>query len=93
MKVHKTVACAIAAAAALAMPGVAMARGYHRYAGSQIRVYSPRLPVHVRSYIRHDGRFVRPSTRTAPNDTKLDNWSTRGNINPYTGKVGTRSPF
>ena len=30
--------------------------------------------------------------RTAPNSTNLDNFSTIGNINPYTGKQGTITP-
>jgi hypothetical protein len=92
MKVHKNIACAIAVAAALAIPGLAMARGYHQYAQSYTRAYSARSPVHVRSYVRHDGRFVSPHVRTAPNHTKLDNWSTRGNVNPYTGGIGTKRP-
>jgi hypothetical protein len=28
--------------------------------------------------------------RSAPNGTKADNWSSKGNVNPYTGKEGTR---
>jgi len=88
MKTHKRIACAIALFAALAVPGIAMARGYHQYARNHSR-----SPVHVRNYVRHNGRFVSPYVRTAPNRTKLDNWSTRGNTNPYTGKFGTKSPF
>jgi hypothetical protein len=30
--------------------------------------------------------------QTNPNNTQFDNYGTRGNINPYTGAVGTRSP-
>jgi hypothetical protein len=30
--------------------------------------------------------------RTAPNSTNIDNYSTRGNINPYTGEAGTITP-
>jgi len=30
--------------------------------------------------------------QTNPNNTQFDNYSTRGNINPYTGQVGIRSP-
>jgi hypothetical protein len=29
---------------------------------------------------------------TNPNHTKRDNWSTKGNVNPYTGKAGTKNP-
>src|SRR5688572_31518172 len=46
--------------------------------------------VRVRGYTRKDGTYVAPHYRTAPNSTKADNWSTKGNINPYTGKEGTK---
>jgi len=46
----------------------------------------------VSGYTRHDGTHVAPSHATNPNQTKLDNWSTKGNVNPYTGKEGTRKP-
>jgi hypothetical protein len=35
---------------------------------------------------------VKAHARTAPNKTKKDNWSTIGNVNPYTGKKGTKRP-
>lgn len=47
--------------------------------------------VWVEGYYRSDGTYVQGHYRTAPNDTKADNWSTRGNINPHTGKPGTRT--
>jgi len=46
-----------------------------------------------RGYIKRDGTYVAPSRATNPNSTKIDNWSTKGNFNPYTGKVGTKAPF
>lgn len=46
--------------------------------------------VHVNGYTRKDGTYVAPHERTAPNSTKNDNWSTKGNVNPYTGKAGTK---
>lgn len=49
--------------------------------------------VHVRGYTRKDGTYVAPHDRTAPNDTKLDNWSTKGNVNPETGEPGTKDPY
>lgn len=39
------------------------------------------------------GRYVAPSHRTAPNRSKFDNYSTKGNFNPFTGRKGTSSPF
>ena len=49
--------------------------------------------VHVDGHVRKDGVYVPPHTRTAPNSTKSDNWSTKGNVNPNTGKAGTRNPY
>lgn len=43
----------------------------------------------VRGYLRNNGTYVMPYHRTAPNHTKQDNYSTKGNTNPYTGKKGT----
>ena len=49
--------------------------------------------VYVRGYYRSDGTYVQPHYRSSPNNTTLDNWSTKGNVNPYTGKLGTRDPY
>lgn len=46
----------------------------------------------VRGYTRQNGTYVQPHMRSAPNSTTLDNYSTRGNVNPYTGQAGTRDP-
>src|SRR3569623_970895 len=46
----------------------------------------------IRRYVKKSGTFVAPSHATNPNQSKLDNWSTRGNVNPHTGKVGTKDP-
>jgi hypothetical protein len=40
--------------------------------------------------VRRDGTFVAPHRRSVPNGTTRDNWSTKGNVNPYTGKKGSR---
>ncbi|MGO8969005.1 MAG: hypothetical protein ACLQDQ_05475 [Myxococcaceae bacterium] len=48
--------------------------------------------VQVRGYEKKDGTYVAPHTQTAPNATKADNYSTKGNVNPYTGKKGTKNP-
>lgn len=47
----------------------------------------------VNGYIKQDGTYVAPSYATNPNSTKLDNYSTKGNLNPYTGKEGTVDPY
>lgn len=48
--------------------------------------------VSVKGHFRKDGTYVAPHTRSSPNSTTLDNWSTKGNVNPYTGQVGTKNP-
>jgi hypothetical protein len=45
----------------------------------------------VRGYTRQDGTYVAPYVRSNPNSTSSDNYSTRGNSNPYTGERGYRS--
>jgi hypothetical protein len=48
----------------------------------------------VRGYIKPStGRYVAPHYRTSPNSYKWDNYSTKGNINPYTGKKGYGNPL
>ncbi len=44
--------------------------------------------VRVHGYYKKSGKYVAPYFRTNRNKTKLDNWSHKGNINPYTGKKG-----
>ena len=45
----------------------------------------------VRPSIRRDGSYVQSHFRTSPNHTRIDNWSTKGNVNPYTGKKGSKN--
>ena len=47
--------------------------------------------VHVRGYYRKDGTYVRSHYRSRADGNFWNNWSTKGNRNPYTGKVGTLS--
>lgn len=46
--------------------------------------------VHVRAHTTKSGRHVAAHDRTAPNRTQHDNWSAKGNVNPETGKRGTK---
>lgn len=88
-------AAIFAAVVALAWPAVAGARG-HSGGGSSHSSghHSSGGSVSVRSYTRKDGTFVHAHTRSAPDGNFSNNWSTRGNFNPYTGKAGTRtSPY
>ena len=45
--------------------------------------------VQVKTYVKKDGAVVQSHTRTSPNTTIRDNYSTKPNVNPNTGKVGT----
>lgn len=47
----------------------------------------------VKGYFRKDGTYVEPHHRSEPNSTKLDNYTTEGNYNPYTLEDGNRSPY
>ena len=42
----------------------------------------------VNGYYKDNGTFADSYVRTSPNSTNWDNYSTRGNSNPYTGSVG-----
>ena len=44
--------------------------------------------VYVKGYVRKDGTVVPGHYRSAPNSTNRDNFSTKGNVNPYTGVRG-----
>lgn len=44
----------------------------------------------VGGYTTQRGTYVQPHTQTNPNSTQIDNYGTRGNVNPYNGNVGTR---
>jgi hypothetical protein len=49
--------------------------------------------VHVRGYTTKSGTYVAPHYRSSPDSSKLNNWSTKGNVNPYTGQPGTKNPY
>ncbi len=63
-------------AAVLALPGMAQSTRSHQ----------------VKPHVRKDGTFVQPHVRTNPNQTQRDNYETQGNVNPYTGKAGKKTP-
>jgi hypothetical protein len=44
--------------------------------------------VHVRAYINSHGTYIGEHMRSAPDGNVYNNWSTKGNANPYTGKWG-----
>lgn len=63
-------------AASTALPTALLAAGSHARKG----------------YVTKKGTYVPPSRATNPNKTQRDNYSSKGNVNPYTGKEGKRTP-
>ncbi len=47
----------------------------------------------VKTHVKKKGTVVHTHRRTKPNKIKSDNYSTRGNRNPYTGKKGTKKAY
>lgn len=47
---------------------------------------------HVAGHTPKSGTYVAPHRATNPNKSKHDNWSSKGNTNPDTGKNGTKNP-
>lgn len=46
--------------------------------------------VRVRAHVTKSGQYVRAHVRSAPDGRKSNNYSTEGNVNPSTGKEGTK---
>ena len=44
----------------------------------------------VKGHVKKDGTYVQPHRATNPNNTQRDNWSSKPNVNPNTGKPGTK---
>ena len=44
---------------------------------------------YVRPYVRSDGTYVEGHMKSDANSTRSDNYSSRGNTNPYTGERGS----
>lgn len=76
-------------AACFFLSSEAFARGKDSYSSG----YSPGGSHGVGGYTRKDGTYVAPHRQTNPDSSKMNNWSTKGNVNPYTGKEGTKPPY
>ena len=62
---------------ALALAPAALAKESHRVSG----------------HVRKDGTYVAPHRATNPDSSKANNWSSKPNANPYTGKSGSVDPY
>lgn len=58
---------------------LAMALGFGAPAFASVRVHG---------YTTKRGTYVNSYTRTSPDSTRYNNYSHKGNYNPYTGKKG-----
>lgn len=47
--------------------------------------------VSVRGYTKKNGTYVAPAKRSYGDRTQRNNYTTKGNTNPYTGKSGSRN--
>ena len=54
-----------------------------------IQTVAAQNTIYVQGHTKKNGTYVQPYYKTSPNATKLDNFSTKPNLNPYTGKTGT----
>jgi hypothetical protein len=45
----------------------------------------------VNGYVKRDGTYVEGHYRQDSNSTNRDNYSTQGNVNPYSGDSGSRA--
>ena len=47
----------------------------------------------VRGHVKKDGTYVSPTRSTNPNSTRTDNYSSKPNVNPYSGREGRIDPY
>ena len=65
-------------------------RGAHSYSRASTGTGAKLSSTPVQGYIKQNGTYVLPSYRSTPDNNKDNNWSTRPNVNPYTGQIGTK---
>jgi hypothetical protein len=49
--------------------------------------------IYHRGYTTNQGTYVQPHYQTRPDGNPFNNYSTQGNVNPYTGQAGTVNPY
>ncbi|MBA3921276.1 MAG: hypothetical protein H0X31_06065 [Nostocaceae cyanobacterium] len=47
--------------------------------------------VYIHGYQRKNGVYVHSHHRSQPDGIKSNNWSHKGNVNPYTNQIGTEN--
>jgi hypothetical protein len=48
---------------------------------------------YVNGYVKKNGTYVAPHFKTSADSYKFNNYSTQGNVNPYTGSKGYVNPY
>jgi hypothetical protein len=92
MRRRLTVALAAAALMVAGLAGSVSAAGYQDpYGGYGYGGYSNPNYGYTHGYSRSNGTYVSGYYHTMPNSRVTDNYSYRGNYNPWTSSYGTRS--
>jgi len=82
------------------LPFLANAQSYSSGSTLQSRPYQNSFPFtaptqpnvrYQKGYLKSDGAYIEGHYKTQPNDTNSDNFSTSGNLNPYTRQSGNRA--
>jgi hypothetical protein len=47
---------------------------------------------YVAGYTKSNGTYIAPHARSSADSSYNNNWTVKGNTNPYTGQSGTRQP-
>ena len=81
-----TVTCCFA----LALAGGAFAKGANHSSMSGSGTGAKSSSTHVQGHTKKDGTYVEPHKRSTPDKKFENNWTTKGNENPATGKEGSR---
>ncbi len=79
--------------AALSIPAAVEAKGKSsgtRASKASTGTGSKSSSTRVRSHVTKDGKYVASHRRSTSDKRTSNNWSTKGNTNPYTGKAGSR---
>jgi hypothetical protein len=88
--VQKAFVYAVLVASVGLLPMATFARGGGGHGGSHTSSSHSGGSHSIRGYTTKSGNYVAPHHATNPDSSKTNNWSHKGNVNPYTGKVGTK---
>ncbi len=81
---------ALVSSLVLGLSSFSEARGGRRGGSEGPGTFSYPRSHSVRPYLRRGGTIVPGHRRSNPNHRFEDNWTTNPNVNPYTGRQGTR---